>query len=152
MIADFKMMVTMVFCLSWGVKQVWVEEESVSRLELNKQVFEPLTGLFETRFKAHTGEKPNKCNQCLQVGVEQTDAWTSHQPHGDHLGGLNDDDAGVNNDGDDDDNDVDNVGVNEDDDQLNPGQVCASLCHSTPWAKKNFCRNLLCNLLLFEWW
>ena len=48
------------------------------------------------------------------------------------MGGLNDDDAGVNNDGDDDDNDVDNVGVNEDDDQLNPGQVCASLCHSTP--------------------
>ena len=37
----------MMVCLSWSVEQVWVEEESVSRLELNKQMLEPLTSLFQ---------------------------------------------------------------------------------------------------------
>ena len=133
-------------------------------------MFEPLAGLFETRLKA----QQMQAMQC-QVWVEQTGAWTSHQPNGDHLGDFNDDDAGVNEDGDDDDNDVDDVcdndvddvgdndvndvgdndvadvGVNDNDDQLNPGQVCSSLCHSAPWAKKTSAA-IFFNVLPFEWW
>ena len=33
--------------LSWCVKEVWVEEESVAGFELNKHMFEPLASLVE---------------------------------------------------------------------------------------------------------